>query len=408
MPFDGSGNFTPSAAPNFPAVGGTVISPTYYNTVINDIATGLSNCLTRDGQGKPSSAIDWNAKNLTNVGALSASSLTLSSALGVAYGGLGGVTVPTNGYVPIGSGGVYTPAAITGSGGITITLGAGTIDVSSSGLLPKAGGTMTGKLNALASAAVAGAGFNLGSGVAPNSPTDGDMWITTTGLYARVNGTTQGPFFNSTGFTLTGQAVFAANSTSLVPIKMQSGSLATTPVSGGLEYNGRVFTKSFSTTDRLLDETAMCFTQSGIPAVSGGKVFSSLANGAITLPVGNYILECGFSFVGLSGGNTLTINFDGTAVGNVNGNYYLSKGSAVEVGVFNGASIAGSATATTAGTAGTTGSFSCRLYLVVTTAGTLIPKVSVSGGGLASNYGSFMFVVPLTSGAGDANFGNWS
>lgn len=69
MPFDGAGNYTPSPAPNFPAVSGAVINSTYYNNVINDLATALSLCITRDGQGKPSANIDWNAKNLTNVAA---------------------------------------------------------------------------------------------------------------------------------------------------------------------------------------------------------------------------------------------------------------------------------------------------------------------------------------------------
>ncbi len=80
MPFDGSGNYTPAAAPSFPAISGDPISSTYYNAVINDLATALSNCLTRDGQGKPSAAIDWNAKNLTNVAALASVTLAVSGA----------------------------------------------------------------------------------------------------------------------------------------------------------------------------------------------------------------------------------------------------------------------------------------------------------------------------------------
>lgn len=35
--------------------------------------------------------------------------------------------------------------------------------------------------------------LNLGSGVAPTAPADGDLWITTSGLYARINGVTVGP-----------------------------------------------------------------------------------------------------------------------------------------------------------------------------------------------------------------------
>ena len=60
--------------------------------------------------------------------------------------------------------------------------------------LPLAGGTLTGELVTIASAAVAGAGFNLPHGVVPNSPVNGDVWTTTAGLYARINSGTVGPF----------------------------------------------------------------------------------------------------------------------------------------------------------------------------------------------------------------------
>lgn len=42
--------------------------------------------------------------------------------------------------------------------------------------------------------AAARAGFNLPHGTAPSSPINGDLWTTTAGLYARINGTTVGPY----------------------------------------------------------------------------------------------------------------------------------------------------------------------------------------------------------------------
>lgn len=50
MPFNGSGGFDPVAAPAFPAVTGTTIVASYYNSVINDILTGLGQVITRGGQ----------------------------------------------------------------------------------------------------------------------------------------------------------------------------------------------------------------------------------------------------------------------------------------------------------------------------------------------------------------------
>lgn len=68
MPFNGAGVFTPIAAPNYPAVSGTTITALQYNLMVTDLITnGFNNCLTRDGQGKPSASISWNHQNLSQV-----------------------------------------------------------------------------------------------------------------------------------------------------------------------------------------------------------------------------------------------------------------------------------------------------------------------------------------------------
>lgn len=65
--FDGSGtyvryyNWTQDAANAVP------ITASRFDTEHNGFATALSNCLTRDSQGKPSTDIDWNAKKLKNL-----------------------------------------------------------------------------------------------------------------------------------------------------------------------------------------------------------------------------------------------------------------------------------------------------------------------------------------------------
>lgn len=61
----------------------------------------------------------------------------------------------------------------------------------------RAGDTMSGPLITTASTA-AGAGFAISVGVAPNAPEDGDIWVTSTGIFARVNGTTIGPISTGT------------------------------------------------------------------------------------------------------------------------------------------------------------------------------------------------------------------
>ena len=41
------------------------------------------------------------------------------------------------------------------------------------------------------------AGFRLAPGSAPSSPVNGDIWVTSAGLFARINGTTVGPYIES-------------------------------------------------------------------------------------------------------------------------------------------------------------------------------------------------------------------
>lgn len=54
MPFNGSGSFSPASGPGYPAVAGTTITAAQFNAVVLDVASGLTNCLTRDGQSPPS------------------------------------------------------------------------------------------------------------------------------------------------------------------------------------------------------------------------------------------------------------------------------------------------------------------------------------------------------------------
>lgn len=64
--------------------------------------------------------------------------------------------------------------------------------------LNSAGGTMSGKLNTVASSTTV-AGFNLPAGSAPTIPVNGDLWTTSSGLYVRINGSTVGPLGSGGG-----------------------------------------------------------------------------------------------------------------------------------------------------------------------------------------------------------------
>ncbi len=88
MPFNGAGtfvrlyNWSNDAANNLP------ISATKFDNEDNDFASGLSLCLTRDGQGTPTSALTW-GQPLTLNGATGTSPLKVGCVGGTRPGGNG-------------------------------------------------------------------------------------------------------------------------------------------------------------------------------------------------------------------------------------------------------------------------------------------------------------------------------
>ena len=66
MSFNGSGTFQINTAGQ-PVVTGTVISSTAFNALTADLATGLSTCITKDGQTTPSANIPMGGFKITNL-----------------------------------------------------------------------------------------------------------------------------------------------------------------------------------------------------------------------------------------------------------------------------------------------------------------------------------------------------
>jgi hypothetical protein len=65
--FNGSGTFLINTAGQ-PVVSGTVISSTAFNALTADLATGLSTCLTKDGQTTPTANIPMGSNRITGLG----------------------------------------------------------------------------------------------------------------------------------------------------------------------------------------------------------------------------------------------------------------------------------------------------------------------------------------------------
>lgn len=67
MPYNGSGSFSAPSA-SFPAVSGALIESAKYNNVVNDIASGLSNAITKDGQTTVTANLPMAGFRFTGVG----------------------------------------------------------------------------------------------------------------------------------------------------------------------------------------------------------------------------------------------------------------------------------------------------------------------------------------------------
>ena len=78
MPYNGIGVFTSLGAPIFPAVANTYILASYFNATINDIFTGLSTALTKDGQTTATANIPMGTFKFTGLGVGAASGQALT------------------------------------------------------------------------------------------------------------------------------------------------------------------------------------------------------------------------------------------------------------------------------------------------------------------------------------------
>lgn len=123
MAYNGSGTFLINSAGQ-PVVTGTVISATTFNTLTTDLATGLTNCMTRDGQSPPTANVPMGSFKLTGLGLASATGDALS--FGVA-GTLSQLSITqsqngvTNGTVLNSNAGASTASAITLDNGTSTT-----------------------------------------------------------------------------------------------------------------------------------------------------------------------------------------------------------------------------------------------------------------------------------------------
>lgn len=196
--------------------------------------------------------------------------------------------------------------------------------------------TFTGKVTTAATA-TGGAGFNLPHGTAPTSPVNGDFWTTTLGVYARINGSTVGPFGSSAGLaasdidtsseldtivsdnTGSGALVFATSPTLVTPALGTPSALVLTNATG-LPLSGVVD----STTEALgagtielghASDTTIARSGAGVVTIEGVTATRTIASGVYTVDTASIPANTCAAAVAVTATNTATTD---TIVANPN------------------------------------------------------------------------------------------
>lgn len=190
-----------------------------------------------------------------------------------------------------------------------------TISYNSIGAAPLASPTFTGTVTTAASATT-GAGLNLPHGAAPTTPNNGDLWTTTTGLFARINGVTVGPYGTATISGMTsGQVAIANGASSIgssVPLAGAGAGIVTGPTSATaghlLQFSGTAGQVSDSgiavaNVSLLSGTTAFTAKQTFQASVTGGASITLPHGVAPTAPVNGdvWTTSAGGMFVRING-----------------------------------------------------------------------------------------------------------
>jgi hypothetical protein len=245
---------------------------------------------------------------------------------GVSFNGSANISVNNVAAVTFNNAGIGAASGTTFDGGT-----AQTISFNSIGALGLPGGTMTGKINTVASA-VGTAGFGLPHGAAPTTPVNGDLWTTTAGLFARVNAVTKTLAF--TDSTITGNA---ANITGIAAVA-NGGHGASTAAQGLINLGART-----SATGSNATPSGTTAQRDGTPAVGFFRFNTTLTkfegyNGAAWGAVGGGATGGGSDDIFVENGQTVTTNYSITSGKNAMSAGPVTVGSGIIVTVPVGSS----------------------------------------------------------------------
>jgi len=191
-----------------------------------------------------------------------------------------------------------------------------------------------------------------------------------------------------TTLTASNVTTLAAGTTSIAPLKFQSGTNLTTAQAGAAEYDGTVFYLSPQASNRaainarhfvvLSSNNTLTNNTSAQPMFDGG---GGSANGRITLNAGTYRFSVTGLMSGLSGSShSLTFTFGGTAtIGSVAGIY------ATDTALSTTAAFTSNSITLQTGSTVTAVNYQINGVLRLSVGGTLIPQLTQGTNSAAAN-----------------------
>lgn len=184
------------------------------------------------------------------------------------------------------------------------------------------------------------AGFNLPQGTAPSSPVNGDLWTTTSGLFARINGSTVGPFAGASISGLTGDVT--ATGPGVVP-----ATLATAQPGAHTWAATQTFTVAPVFTDQSGSRAALGLGTAAVQNTGTSGANVPLLNGANTWSAAQVINLNSGSLPSAISGTVLLVG----AANSTTGRIQISSFGAISA--FTGAVYGGTAASPTQVTSGT-------------------------------------------------------
>ncbi len=278
--------------------------------------------------------------NSATIGATTAASvngttITASTAFAGPHNGTVGATTPNTGSFTT----LAASSTVSGTGFSTYLASPPAIG----GTAAAAGSFTTlgaSSLMTTAASTTSSAGIRLPHGAAPTSPTNGDLWTTTTGLFARINGATVGPygsgggspggsttqiqynnagaFAGASGITTTGTELTIAPAANATPLTISgysvtgSGTTAMVSTGGTLNTTGIVDVDFQNITNTASNSSSTIIRRQ----VGGVDKFKVGIDGKLTLT--NTLNIPGEGFIDSPGGNEWFLGVNGSPAFGVN------------------------------------------------------------------------------------------